>query len=72
MIGEAAYRGKGIGKTVAAALIALGRSLGFDFLGVREIYSWNHASRRCFESQGFRPVEATPWGHRYAMSLTTP
>ncbi len=72
VIGEAAYRGKGIGRTVVAALIARGRALGFDSLGVREIYSWNHASRRCFESQGFRPVEATPRGHRYAIYLKTP
>ncbi len=72
VIGEAAYRGKGIGRTLVAALIARGRSLGFDSLGVREIYSWNHASRRCFESQGFRPVEATPRGHRYAIYLKKP
>ncbi len=72
VIGEAAYRGKGIGRTVVAALIARGRLLGFDSLGVREIYSWNPASRRCFESQGFRPVEATPLGHRYAIYLSTP
>ena len=69
VIGEAACRGKGIGRAVVAALIARGRSLGFDSLGVREIYSWNPASRRFFESQGFRPVEATPRGHRSAICL---
>ncbi len=70
VIGEPACRGKGIGRAVVAALIARGCALGFDSLGVREIYSWNLASRRCFESQGFRPVEATPRGLRYAISLT--
>lgn len=31
---------------------------------VNEIYHFNTASRRCFESVGFRPVEETPDGVR--------
>ena len=45
VIGDRRFRGKGIGGKVVAALIARGRALGWDRLGVAEIYDHNAASR---------------------------
>ena len=64
-IGIPAYRGRGIGRAVLATLLSRGRSLGYTELFVNEIYHWNTASRRCFESLGFRAYEATETGARY-------
>ena len=69
VIGDANYRGNGIGRRVILALIQRGRMLGYDRLEVGEIYDWNKASRRCFESLGFTPYEKTEKGHSYRMSL---
>ena len=69
VIGDAAYRGKGIGKKVISALIARGRELGYDRLGVSEIYDYNTASRKCFENAGFRIQEKTEKGNRFYMEL---
>ena len=38
VIGDPAYRGRGIGRKVVAALIARGRALGYETLKVGEIY----------------------------------
>ena len=65
VIGERAWRGRGIGKQVIRALIRRALALGYETLGVLEIYDWNPASRRCFEHLGFRPVEKTETGSRY-------
>lgn len=69
VIGEPEYRGKGIGKRVIAALIRRGRELGYETLGVEEIYDFNIASRKCFESLGFQAVEKTEKGMRFEMKL---
>ena len=69
VIGEAAYRGRGVGKQVILALMDRGRRLGYDRLGVREIYDYNAVSIRCFTSCGFRPVERTERGWRYEAKL---
>lgn len=69
VIGDAAYRGKGIGKNVISALIARGRELGYDRLWVSEIYDYNTASRKCFENAGFRIQEKTEKGNRFYMEL---
>ena len=69
VIGEPQYRGKGIGKKVISALIARGRSLGYDRLRVGEIYDYNVGSRRCFESLGFRAYEKTEKGWRFELNL---
>ena len=69
VIGDPACRGKGIGKKVIGALIRRGKSLGYPALYVAEIYRWNPASRRCFESLGFRPCAATEKGERYRLDL---
>ena len=69
VIGEAAYRGRGIGQKVIRALMDRGRALGYDRLGVKEIYDSNTASIRCFMACGFAPVEQTDKGWRYEAKL---
>ena len=69
VIGEAAYRGHGVGRKVIRTLMDRGRALGYDRLGVREIYDFNTASIRCFTVCGFVPVEQTDKGWRYEAKL---
>lgn len=69
VIGEPDYRGKGIGRSVIAALVERGRALGYDTLWVDEIYDFNEGSRRCFESVGFKACEKTDRGARYQLKL---
>lgn len=69
VIGEPAYRGKGIGRKVITALVNRGRELGYDKLYVAEIYAYNEGSKRCFEGAGFHPYEKTENGARYVMYL---
>ena len=69
VIGEPAYRGRGVGQKVIRALMDRGRVLGYDRLGVREIYDFNTASIRCFTACGFAPVEKTEKGRRYEAKL---
>lgn len=69
VIGDAGYRGKGIGGKVVSALIERGRKLGYDRLFVREIYEYNIGSRKCFESVGFRAYEKTEKGNRFVLEL---
>ena len=69
VIGEAAFRGCGIGRRVIARLMERGRELGYDVLYVNEIYDWNIASRRCFESLGFTACEKTEKGSRFRAAL---
>ena len=63
VIGEPAFRVRGIERKVIAAMIQRGRTLGYDYLEVGEIYDWNEGSHRCFESVGFTPHEKTEKGH---------
>ena len=69
VIGDPAYRGRGLGRKVVTALIQRAKSLGFSRLGVGEIYDFNEGSRRCFEACGFRAVEKIENGHRYELIL---
>lgn len=69
VIGDPAYRGKGIGKKVVAALTERGRELGYHCLYISEIYSYNIVSRKCFESVGFEAYEKTERGNRFRMFL---
>ncbi len=71
VIGKKEYRGRGIGKKVISALVERGKNLGFDYVGVGEIYDWNEQSRRCFESVGFRAYEKTEKGSRYRLTFNT-
>ncbi|HWI66755.1 MAG TPA: GNAT family protein [Symbiobacteriaceae bacterium] len=54
VIGDAAYRSKGLGKRVIALLVERARSLGWERLAVKSIYTYNLRSRRLFEGAGFR------------------
>ena len=69
VIGDPAYRSMGIGKKVISALIERGKSLGFPYLAVGEIYSWNVPSQKCFESLGFQARERTDKGASYRLEL---
>ena len=69
VIGDPAYRGKGIGRKVISALIERGKELGYDHLTVEEIYDWNIGSRRCFESAGFVACEKSEKGSLYRLTL---
>ena len=69
VIGDPAYRCKGIGRKVISALIERGKSLGYDHLAVGEIYDWNEGSRRCFESVGFVAYEKSEKGSSYRLNL---
>lgn len=69
VIGEAQFRGKGIGRRVVSALVERGRALGYEKMYVAEIYSYNEGSKRCFEHAGFHVVEHTKTGARYAIEL---
>lgn len=69
VIGDRSYRGKGIGRKVICALIQRGKDLGYDALRVNEIYDFNVASRKCFESLGFVAYEKTEKGNRFKKCL---
>lgn len=69
VIGDHAYRGRGIGRKVISALIRRGRELDYPYLQIGEIYDWNEPSRRCFESLGFQAYEITEKGARYRLEL---
>ena len=69
VIGEPAFRGRGMGRKIVRALMDRGRALGYDRLAVREIYDWNAGSIRCFTACGFAPVERTEKGWRYEAKL---
>ena len=69
VIGDPAYRGRKIGRKVVSVLVQRGKGLGYDYLEVDEIYSWNEGSKRCFENVGFRAYEKTEKGSKYRLTL---
>lgn len=69
VIGEKAYRGRGLGRKVISALIQRGRDLRYGTLRVKEIYEYNTASRKCFESLGFHVGGKTAKGNSFVLSL---
>lgn len=69
VIGDPNYRGRGLGRKIVAALVARGRELGWEALHVDQIYHYNGASRKCFESQGFEVYETTETGNRFVLKL---
>jgi RimJ/RimL family protein N-acetyltransferase len=56
VIGDARYRGRGIGRRVLALLIGRARERGWRTLWAKQIWSHNTASRRLFQSVGFLQV----------------
>lgn len=69
VIGDYAYRRKGIGKLVVYALVKRAKELGFNRLYIREIYNYNVGSRALFESVGFIEHNTTKNGHGYSLQL---
>lgn len=69
VIGDLRYRQKGIGAKVVGALIQRGKSLGYPYLLVSDIYEYNIASRKTFTSQGFVPCKKTEKGSGYRREL---
>lgn len=63
------FQGRGIGKRVILGLIQEAKRRGWDHLAVEEIYRDNVASRRLFESCGFRETTATKDGAGYRLSF---
>lgn len=70
VIGDPAYRGMGIGKSVISRLIQRGKEIGYPSLFVREIYEYNLPSQKAFESAGFVPYEKTDKGYRYRFDFS--
>jgi len=58
VIGEARYRGRGLGGRVLDLLIARARGLGWVQLEAKHIFTYNAASRRLFQRRGFRRIES--------------
>lgn len=69
IIGSADHRGQKIGQKVVAALVQRGKELGYPELFVDEIFDYNHASRCCFEANGFVAYKKTEKGSRYRLAL---
>ncbi|HGQ9766650.1 TPA: N-acetyltransferase family protein, partial [Streptococcus pneumoniae] len=69
VIGNSAYQHRGLGKKILSALIELARVKGWKELRVKEIYTYNHASSRCFKSLGFVENGATEKGRSFILEL---
>lgn len=69
VIGDKNYRGKGIRKKVIKTLIERAKELEFEKLNVREIYSYNAASQRLFESMRFIKSSNTKNGFSYLIKI---
>lgn len=67
VIGDKNYCGRGIGRKVIETLVQRGKMLGYGCLYVQEIYEYNAASRRSFESVGFCACERTDKGNRFVL-----
>lgn len=59
VIGNPAYRKRGIGYLVVKKLMERARELGYEKVYVDEIYDYNKGSIRCFEKAGFMPYQKT-------------
>lgn len=69
VIGRKDLWGRGVGTKVVRRLIRRGRELGFSYLRVNEIYSYNLGSQRLFTRCGFLPERETPQGKSYRLDL---
>lgn len=69
VIGDITNRGRGIGKSVIETLVQRGKHLGYETLYVEEIYKFNLASQKTFESIGFVRSEETENGYRYCLDI---
>ena len=69
VIGEKAYRARGIGRAVVSALVERARSLGWNRVRVGDIYDFNAGSQRLFASLCFQKEAKTQKGHSYILHL---
>lgn len=69
VIGDANYRGKGIGKKVIQLLISQAREKGWEKITLKGIYKNNISSQRLFESCGFKKVDETTKCYIYELVL---
>ena len=69
VIGDRDFRGKGVGKAVAAALIGRACALGWKQVRVSDVYDFNASSQALFTSLGFRTEAKTEKGHSYVLPL---
>ena len=69
VIGDKKYRGIGIGKKVLEAIIKRAKELGYKELKMREIYTYNVASQKLFESVGFSKSGNTANGLSYTLMI---
>ena len=69
VIGNPTYQHQGLGCKVLKTLIDLARQRGWKELKVQEIYDFNYASRRCFESLGFVESGSTEKGTSLLLKL---
>ena len=69
VIGEKAYRNRGVGRAAVSALIERARGLGWERVRVSDIYDFNAGSQRLFTSLGFQKEAKTEKGHSYILSL---
>jgi GNAT superfamily N-acetyltransferase len=73
VVGDARWRGHGVGRQALAFLIARARHLGWGELRVRSIFVDNVASVALYEGMGFEPVaESHPPGGRAFRSYRLP
>lgn len=63
------YRNQGIGRKVIQCLIGRAKELGYRQIHVKEIFDCNTASRRLFESCGFRMEDTAGSGAGYSLDL---
>lgn len=69
VIGEKAYRARGVGRAAVSALIGRARALGWKRVRVGDVYDFNKGSQRLFTSLGFRQEAKTEKGHSYILDL---
>lgn len=67
VIGDNRYRSKGIGKKILEVLIERAKKLDYKEINVREIYTYNIASQKLFESVGFKKDGNTDNGFSYKL-----
>ena len=54
VIGDPAWRGRGLGKRVLQLLIKRARALSWDRVRVKEVYAHNHRAQKLFQGLGFQ------------------
>ncbi len=69
VIGEKAYRARGVGRAAVSALVERARALGWERVRVSDIYDFNAGSQRLFSSLGFQTELKTEKGHSYILPL---